>query len=70
MIAGCEDATREQGICFICWRSTCAAIRRGVGSERVNTKKDLGARRGVVPLPSKIETSPCRKCNKAVLFHP
>jgi ubiquinol-cytochrome c reductase core subunit 2 len=68
VVAGCEDITREQGICFICWRSICTAIRRGAGFECVNTKKDLGPRRGVVPLPSKIETSPCRKRNTAVLF--
>lgn len=55
--AGRENITREQGICFFCWRSICTAIRRGARIECVNIRKDLGARRGVVQLPSKIETS-------------
>lgn len=66
--AGCKDITREQGIRFVCWRSSRFAIRRGTWVECVNVSQDLGARRGVVPLPSKIETSPCRKRNAAVWF--
>lgn len=57
MSAGCKDITREQSICFICWRSLRTAIRRGARFACVDNSEDFGARRGVVPLPSKIETS-------------
>lgn len=52
MTVGGKDTAREQGICFNCWRFICVAIRRGAWFECVSIRKDLGARSGVVPLPS------------------